>query len=129
MRLFFIDQIFLYESAGNASTVKVRLSGKYPTPNQGRVEVNYNGTWGTVCGYNWDKQDSDVVCRMLGYSKTLMVKPIVDFDQWRGPVVLRNVKCKGDELSISNCAHSGWGIGNCRRGYPLAGVVCDTGKI
>ena len=34
----------------------------------GRVEICLNETWGTVCRNNWDKLDSTVVCKQLGYS-------------------------------------------------------------
>ena len=47
--------------------VQVRLSGNNRPPNAGRLEVYYNGVWGTVCDDHFDNTDAQVACYMLGF--------------------------------------------------------------
>ena len=44
----------------------VRLVGGNSV-SEGRVEMCYNGVWGSVCNYGWNNIDAAVVCRQLGF--------------------------------------------------------------
>ena len=48
--------------------LEVRLvNGSHPL--EGRVEVKYEGKWGTVCDDHWGPNSAYAVCAMLGYTK------------------------------------------------------------
>ena len=91
----------------------------------GRVEVLYKGVWGTICADYWDLRDADVVCRQLGYEGALSA-PIFRYPtsgQNTRQIWLNGVNCEGNETSISECKHLGWGALVCRY-YFDTGVIC-----
>ena len=101
----------------------VRLVSPTNLPLSGRVEVFYNGTWGTICDDLWGLQDAEVVCRQLGYDGALSAPRAALFGRGTGPIWLDNVGCFGNEKSVSQCRHQGWGVENCGHSKD-AGVVC-----
>ena len=92
--------------------------------NDGRVEVYYNGEWGTVCDDGWDDTDAGVVCRQLGFGSSGKAIASAGFGQGSGPIWLNNVTCNGNEITLANCDRLGVGdIGNCSHSRD-ASVIC-----
>ena len=106
------------------SPIHVRLVGGI-TPNKGRVEVYRSGFWGTICNNGWDIPDASVVCRMLGYPGAWTASCCTEYPGGTGPVWLSDLSCTGQENSLAECGHSGWGINKCNHEKD-AEVVCYT---
>ncbi|XP_052772761.1 uncharacterized protein LOC128211759 isoform X2 [Mya arenaria] len=66
----------------------------------GRIEVLYNGTWGTICRNNYRYQNSVVICRMLGASRQ---EETTRFGAGSGPIHFENLYCQGSETDLSQC--------------------------
>ena len=75
--------------------------------NDGRVEVNYNGEWGTVCDDGWYTSNTYVVCRQLGFGEYGYTYSGASFGQGSGPIWLDSVKCTGSESTLASCGHLG----------------------
>ena len=103
----------------------VRLVGG-SNSSEGRVEIMYNGTWGTVCDDGWDLLDAKVVCRMLGFGDASAASGAARFGEGSDQIHLSVVGCDGTEDHLAECAHLGFGEHNCQHGED-AGVTCLLG--
>ncbi|RXM94309.1 Scavenger receptor cysteine-rich domain-containing group B protein [Acipenser ruthenus] len=100
----------------------IRLVGGADTC-QGRVEVFYRGSWGTVCDDDWGMRDASVVCRQIDCGPALDFTTNAYFGYGTGLILLDNVNCDGNEAYLSSCYSLGWGIHNCGH-HEDSGVVC-----
>ena len=89
-------------------------------PNNGRLEVLYNGEWRGVCDDSWTQTNSDVVCRELGFQTG------VEFDATNpnDNFWIDDATCAGTELSIHDCSFPGYGNENCSSGEAV-GLTCS----
>ncbi|KAM9211331.1 CD5 antigen-like [Leptosomus discolor] len=107
---------------------QLRLVGG-PRRCAGRLEVNRAGQWGTVCDDGWSGTNAAVVCRELGCGA---VGPVGDlpwgrphFGPGTGRIWLDDVRCRGQEGTLQDCAHRPWGYHDCTHQEDI-GVVCKV---
>eukprot|EP00057_Strongylocentrotus_purpuratus_P021568 XP_011676042.1 PREDICTED: deleted in malignant brain tumors 1 protein-like [Strongylocentrotus purpuratus] len=112
-------------SGAHPNSVGVRLVGGSDS-SEGRVEIRYNGTWGTVCNNGWDLQDAKVVCRMLGFGDASTAPVSSQFGEGSDDILLSHVGCDGTEDNLADCVNLGFGVHNCRH-IEDAGVTCLLG--
>uniref|UniRef100_G3U4X9 SRCR domain-containing protein n=1 Tax=Loxodonta africana TaxID=9785 RepID=G3U4X9_LOXAF len=92
----------------------------------GRVEIFYQGYWGTICNTNWDMKDAHVVCRQLECGWALSIMSTAQFGVGSGPIWLEKLQCTGKESYVWMCPSQGWGQHYCSHNQD-AGVICSEG--
>ncbi|KAK5918462.1 hypothetical protein CgunFtcFv8_003226 [Champsocephalus gunnari] len=90
---------------------------------QGRVEVFYQGDWGTVCDDEWSLENAVVVCHQLGCGNAVHTHTNSYFGYGTGRILLDNVNCYGSEPDLTRCKSLPWGKHNCGH-HEDAGVTC-----
>ena len=106
--------------------ITVRLVGGNSSAFEGRVEVFFRGQWGTICDDTWTLADARVICGQLGYAYALSAPKRAHFGEGRSdqPIWLDSTDCIGNEVTIAECHHNGWGEHNCDHSED-AGVICS----
>ncbi|XP_028928861.1 soluble scavenger receptor cysteine-rich domain-containing protein SSC5D isoform X2 [Ornithorhynchus anatinus] len=102
---------------------RLRLSSG-PHGCAGRLEVWHGGRWGTVCDDGWDLRDAAVACRELGCGGALAAPGGAFFGEGAGPILLDDLRCRGNETGLRLCPSRPWGQHDCHHRED-AGLVCD----
>ena len=139
----------LFRAAGMDGQLRlVDNSGNSDGVSGGRLEVFFNGEWGTVCDDLFNTINADVACRQLGFSRSthfnnvgglgydpftvgnsndIFIYPPSRFQQGQSQqsIFLDDLSCNGSESSLISCLHSGIGNHNCDH-IEDVGLVCTV---
>lgn len=78
------EQYTAPQLAPDTPRIQLRLAGDKRKHNEGRVEVFYNGEWGTVCDDDFNLHAAQVVCRELGYLEAVSWSPSAKYGKGDG---------------------------------------------
>lgn len=91
------------------ATNSIRLSGG-TAPSNGRVEVLYNGVWGTVCNLSgWTANESRAVCNILGYNSGYVRSSDLSFSGLSAlyPIWISGLRCSNTTVkNITQCSYN-----------------------
>lgn len=98
-------------SCSNLNVTGIRLENGIDTT-VGRFEIESDGTWGTICGKNFDMQDADVLCRHLNFTSA---RTFYNAKFGSGiPVHITELSCTGNENTLTECDFTS--TGSCYNG-------------
>ena len=98
---------------------------------EGRLEIFYNGAWGTICDDYWTDEDADVACRQLGF----VGGSVDDWERFRNSyfppgsgdqaIILDDMSCAGGESELLDCPsnHPRPGLHDCKHEEDV-GIRC-----
>ncbi|XP_060576601.1 neurotrypsin-like [Ruditapes philippinarum] len=105
----------------------VRLVGG-TGPYDGRVEVNINDGWGTVCSTYIGPYDDDTLCQSMDLKLTHYFPRISVYEQGTGSIYIGRIGCSATNTHISQCSFLPPFRYYCSHSYDISLVCTPCGK-
>ncbi|XP_067683540.1 oncoprotein-induced transcript 3 protein-like isoform X2 [Haliotis asinina] len=99
-----------------------------PDTHTGLVQITHEGRTGLVCDDGFDVHAAEIACRQAGYPTTNPKIVVAGKFHALPPsmtYILDDIKCFGNEATLSDCQHSPWFVEDCGSGETVA-VFCEN---
>ncbi|XP_018427288.1 PREDICTED: deleted in malignant brain tumors 1 protein-like [Nanorana parkeri] len=91
---------------------------------QGRLEVFYNGSWGSVCSNLMSSHAVSVICQQLNCGTSGQLENPFTYGSGGAPYWLDLIDCRSRDGSLGECPSAPWGENECGAGE-VAQITCE----
>ncbi|NXY10294.1 C163A protein, partial [Pteruthius melanotis] len=96
----------------------------------GRVEVFYNGTWGSICSNHMSQLTAVTVCKHLGCGDGGGIATDFKYGRGSGPTWLDHIECTEQHSSLWQCQSDPWDPQSCHNRAEETHITCtDREKL
>lgn len=90
----------------------------------GRVEVFYNGTWGSICSNSMSQLTTATMCKHLGCGDGGGIEADFKYGRGSGPTWLDHVECTEQHSSLWQCQSDPWNPQSCNNRAEETHITC-----
>uniref|UniRef100_A0A8C0ZD79 Antigen WC1.1-like n=1 Tax=Cyanistes caeruleus TaxID=156563 RepID=A0A8C0ZD79_CYACU len=90
----------------------------------GRVEVFYNGTWGSVCSNSMSQLTAVTMCKHLGCGDGGAIATDFKYGRGSGPTWLDHIECTEQHSSLWQCQSDPWDPQSCNNRAEETHITC-----
>ncbi|XP_062588423.1 uncharacterized protein LOC134250087 [Saccostrea cucullata] len=89
--------------------------------NTGFLEIHHREKWVPVCSDTWSENNSQVVCRQLGYKGGVASSPTEEVMPYHTDMITfyHNITCTGSETRLTGCENGRWKANGCSSKIPV----------
>ncbi|NXY54462.1 C163A protein, partial [Callaeas wilsoni] len=95
----------------------------------GRVEVFYNGTWGSVCSNRMSQLTAVTMCKHLGCGDGGAIATDFKYGRGSGPTWLDHIECAEQHSSLWQCQSDPWDPRSCDNRAEETHITCNREKL